>query len=181
LMTKGLELRLSKHQAQEAGEAARIHGLVQEAMNHASDVAHDLATLGAEEKELPDALRELASRAQELYAISCRFKAAGNIPSLKPNVVTQLYKIAQEAVTNAVKHGKAKRVGIDLSNGSDKIVLTIQNSGLPFPDLNVKGTGMGLRIMNYRASVIGASLEIKGTRPDGTRVTCSLPVTEGAK
>lgn len=181
LMTKGLELRLSKQKAQEAGEAAKIHGLIQQAMNHASEVAHDLATLGADDKELPDALRELASRAHELYAIPCRFEAAGSIPPLKPNVATQLYKIAQEAVTNAVKHGKAKRVGIDLSNGSDRIVLTIQNTGLPFPDLNVKGTGMGLRIMNYRASVIGAALEIKGTHPDGTRVTCSLPVAEGAK
>jgi len=181
LMTKGLELRLTKQNAGEAVEAGKIHALVQQTMSHASEVAHDLATLDFEKKELTEALRELASRARELYAISCRFKTTGHIPPLKPNVVTQLYKIAQEAVTNAVKHGKTKRVGIDLSNGSDKIVLTIENTGRPFPDLNTKGTGMGVRIMNYRASLIGASLEIKGTEPDGTLVTCSLPVAEGKK
>ena len=91
-------------------------------------------------------------------------------------MMNQLYKIAQEAVTNAIKHGKAKRVGIDLANGSDRIVLTIQNNGLPFPDLKSHSTGMGLRIMNYRASLIGGSLEIKGTGQRGTRVTCSVPL-----
>jgi signal transduction histidine kinase len=93
-------------------------------------------------------------------------------------MVSQLYKIAQEAVTNAIKHGKAKKVGISLSNGAEQVILTIQNDGLPFPDLNSQSTGMGLRIMNYRASLIGASLEVKGMGK-GTRVTCSIPVEAG--
>jgi signal transduction histidine kinase len=54
--------------------------------------------------------------------------------------------------------------------------LTIQNNGLPFPDMQSRATGMGLRIMNYRASLIGAALEIKGAAKSGTLVTCSLPV-----
>src|SRR5205814_7372522 len=103
-------------------------------------------------------------------------KAKGHIPSLEPSVVNQLYKIAQEAVTNAIKHGKAKRVGISLSNGSDNVLLKIQNTGLPFPDLKSRSTGMGLRIMNYRSSLIGGTLEIKGTGKSGTKVTCSVPV-----
>ena len=98
---------------------------------------------------------------------------------LENNVVAQLYKIAQEAVTNAIKHGKAKRVNIHLSNGSDKLLLTIENSGKAFPDLKSGSTGMGLRIMNYRASLIGASLEIKGIGTRGTQVTCSVPTEKG--
>jgi signal transduction histidine kinase len=92
-------------------------------------------------------------------------------------MVMQLYKIAQEAVTNAIKHGKAKKVSISLSTASDKLVLIVQNNGLPFPDLRSKTTGMGLRIMNYRASLLGASLEIRaaGAR-GGTLVTCSVPI-----
>jgi PAS domain S-box-containing protein len=176
LMIKGLEVRLAKKKDQEAQEAARIHTLVQQAMNHASDLAHDLATLDFNEDDLPGALTGLAARAKELFAISCRFKAEGAIPPLEPTVVGQLYKIAQEALTNAIKHGKAKRVGISLANGSDKVVLSIQNDGLPFPDMKSGSTGMGLRIMNYRASLIGASLEIKGKGVSGTLVTCSLPV-----
>jgi PAS domain S-box-containing protein len=176
LMSKGLELKLSKQRSEEAQDAARIHSLVQEAMNHASDLAHDLATLDLEQQDLPNALAHLATHAKDLFGISCRFQPEGVIPSLDTNVVTQLYKIAQEAVTNAIKHGKAKRVGIRLANGEDHLVLSIQNSGLPFPDLRSRSTGMGLRIMNYRASLIGASLEIKAAGNRGTIVTCSVPI-----
>jgi PAS domain S-box-containing protein len=176
LMLKGLELRLAKQKDSEAHEAARIHTLVEQAMNHASDLAHDLATLDFREDDLKGALDGLATRAKELFDISCRFTAEGSIPSLEPAVVAQLYKIAQEALTNAIKHGKAKRVDISLANGSDRVVLTIQNDGLPFPDMKSRSTGMGLRIMNYRANLIGASLEIVGKGEKGTLVTCSFPV-----
>jgi len=179
LMIKGLELRLVKQDATVAKEAAKIHLLVQQAMSHASDLAHDLATLDRKGSDLPAALKDLAEHARELFSITCRFKVDGQIPPLEPHTVGELYKIAQEAVTNAIKHGKAKKVGISLANGSERLVLTIQNDGLPFPDLQSHSTGMGLRIMNYRASLIGASLEVKGIGK-GTRVTCSMPL-EGKK
>ena len=180
LMTKGLELKLAKRRAPEASDAARIHNLVQQAMSHARDLAHDLATLDLKEDDLPAALDGLAKHAAELFKISCRFEAEEAIPPLEPNIASQLYKIAQEAVTNAIKHAKASRVGISLTNGSDEVVLTVHNDGLPFPNLKGPSTGMGLRIMNYRANLIGASLEIKGAGPRGTRVICSVPL-EGKK
>jgi two-component system sensor histidine kinase UhpB len=179
LMIKGLELRLVKQDTAVAKEAAKIHLLVQQAMSHASDLAHDLATLDRKGSDLSAALKDLAEHARELFSITCRFKVDGQIPPLEPHTVGELYKIAQEAVTNAIKHGKAKKVGISLANGSERLVLTIQNDGLPFPDLQSHSTGMGLRIMNYRASLIGASLEVKGIGK-GTRVTCSMPL-EGKK
>jgi signal transduction histidine kinase/FixJ family two-component response regulator len=179
LMIKGLELRLVKQDAAVAKEASKIHLLVQQAMSHASDLAHDLATLDRKGSDLPAALNDLAEHARKLFSITCRFKVDGEIPPLEPHTVGELYKIAQEAVTNAIKHGKAKKVGISLANGSERLVLMIQNDGLPFPDLNSQSTGMGLRIMNYRASLIGASLEVKGIGK-GTRVTCSMPL-EGKK
>ena len=112
--------------------------------------------------DLPAALDGLARHAEEMFKVSCRFQAEGPLPSLEANLASQLYKIAQEAVTNAIKHAKAKTIGISLSNGSDKLVLTVHNDGLPFPNLKGPSTGMGLRIMSYRASLIGASLEVKG-------------------
>jgi signal transduction histidine kinase len=87
-----------------------------------------------------------------------------------------LYKIAQEAVTNAIKHAQAKSVSLRLANGAGKIILTIQNDGMPWPNLKGPSPGMGLRIMNYRASLIGAALEIKGDGPSGTFVICSVPL-----
>jgi len=178
LMTKGLELRLAKRNAPEAEEAERIHELVQETMSHTSHLARDLATLDWKEHDLPSALKDLAIKAQKLFNVTCGFKAEGKIPAIDPHMRSHLYKIAQESLTNAIKHGKAKRVGISLSNGNKHIVLTIQNDGKPFPDLKGHPTGMGVRIMNYRASVIGGALEIKGTGQRGTRVTCSVPLAK---
>lgn len=178
LMTKGLQLKLAKEQTGAAGEAGKIHELIQEAMTHASDVAHDLATLETAQKDLPTALGDLADRARSLFKITCRFKPVGKLPSLEANTVNQLYKIAQEALTNAIKHGKAKQVGISLSNGSDQLTLTIQSDGRPFPDLRGRHTGMGLRIMNYRASLIGAALHVTANGAQGTRVICELPLKQ---
>jgi two-component system, NarL family, sensor histidine kinase UhpB len=176
LMTKGLELKLAKRRARETSDAARIHNLVQQAMNHARDLARDLATLDLKGDDLPAALDGLATHAAELFRISCRFETDGAIPPLESNVASQLYKITQEAVTNAIKHAKASRVGIRLANGPDALILAVHNDGLPFPNLQSPSTGMGLRIMNYRASLIGASLEIKGAGPRGTRVICTVPL-----
>ena len=180
LMTKGLQLKLAKRRARETSDAARIHNLVQQAMTHARDLARDLAMLDSKGDDLLVALDGLAKHAEKLFKISCRLEVTRNIPPLEPNVASQLYKITQEAVTNAIKHAKAKAISISVANGSDELILKVQNDGLPFPNLKSPSTGMGLRIMNYRASLIGASLEIKGDGPQGTCVTCSLPL-EGKK
>jgi len=174
LMTKGLELRLAKEKGDGAKDAARIHSLVQEAMSHASDLAHDLATLDLADKDLTSALEELAARARQLFGISCKFARTGTIPALDTAVITQLYKVAQEALTNAIKHGKANRVNISLASGDGHLSLVVQNNGLPFPDLRSHETGMGLRIMNYRANLIGAALDIRAKGNTGTVVTCSM-------
>ena len=139
-------------------------------------MAHDLATLDLKQKDIITALNDLAEHAKELFQISCRFKAEGQVPPLENTVVNQLYKIAQEAVTNAIKHGKAKKVALNLENDGSNLLLTIQNDGLPFPDLKGRSMGMGLRIMSYRASLINASLDVKGTGGSGTRVSCALPL-----
>lgn len=176
LMTKGLELKLKKAKAQAADEASRIHSLVQQTMTHASDLAHDLATLDLQQKTLPQALGDLAAHARELFGIACQFTHRGSVPPLDSNVVMQLYKIGQEALTNAIKHGKAKRVIIALAAETSHLTLTIENDGVPFPDLKGRSSGMGLRIMNYRASLIGGSLDVKAKGPEGTRVACSVPL-----
>lgn len=176
LMTKALERKLAARRAREARDAAAIHGLVKQAVSHARDLARDLATLDLKKSDLPSALGGLAQHAAELFEISCQFKAEGDVPPLESNAINQLYKIAQEAVTNAIKHGRASHVGISLANGADKLILTVRNNGLPFPDLKGGSTGMGLRIMDYRANLIGALLEIKSTGPSGTRLTCTMPL-----
>ncbi len=180
LMTKGLELRLGKSCPGESAEAGRIHELVQQAMNHASDLAHDLATLDFQANSLVDALAGLAVHASKLFGIACKFKAEGPGPVLDPNSVRQLYKIAQESVTNAIKHGKSKKVTIHLTTHPRELELSVQNSGTPFPDLRGREGGMGLRIMQYRTSLLNGTLEIKGQGARGTLVTCTVPFAEAA-
>ena len=178
LMTKGLELKLSRRGAAEAAEAASIHNLIQQAINHARDLAHDLAALDSKGEDLPAALDSLARRASKLFKVSCRFERDGALPPLEPNVAAQLYKLAQEAVTNAIKHGQARRVGIRLVPDSARIILTIHNDGTPFSGLGDPAVGMGLKIMNYRAGLIGALLEFKSDGSPGARVICTVPLTK---
>jgi signal transduction histidine kinase len=175
LMAKGLQLKLAKERSADAKEAGKIHKLIQEAMDHASDVAHDLATLDSKENNLAEALRELAAHAKDSFGISCRLKTEAPIPPLDPNIVRQLYKITQEALTNAIKHGKSKKVNITLAANANKLLLTIRNDGVPFPSVVTRNAGMGLRIMNYRANLIDASLTIDAGRADGTIVSCAVP------
>jgi two-component system, NarL family, sensor histidine kinase UhpB len=176
LMAKGLQLRLAKQRASESGDAGKIHELLEQAMSHARDLARDLATLDFSENDLRSAIEKLAAHVKESFGINCRFQSDDAIPPLETNTVQQLYKITQEALTNAIKHGKAKQVSIQLSNGASRLALTIRNSGAPFPSVVGRNAGMGLRIMNYRANLIGASLEIKPGDPEGTVVTCMVPL-----
>ncbi len=85
-----------------------------------------------------------------------------------------LYRIAQEAITNAIKHGKAKNIRIDLIAGRGCLTLTVENDGLDFPAGANHSDGMGLRIMRYRAEVINSSLEVRKGTNGGTIVTCDL-------
>jgi signal transduction histidine kinase len=164
-----LQQRLARQRLAEVRDAGRIHDHVQQAIGLASGVAHDLAAMDLKETSLTAALAQLAAHAKRFYKISCSFNAEAAIPTLQPPVVKQLSKIAQEAITNAIKHGKANRVGIALETNDGKLTLSIRNnisdSGKPFPDLHGPQTGMGLRIMNYRASLIGGSFQVKATGP----------------
>ena len=175
-MLKSLELNLKKKKSEEARSAAKIHSLFTDAMNHAKDVARHLTSLNVEEESLPSALKRLAAQARTMFKIDCSFRAEGTVPSLPENTVQQLYKIAQEAVTNAIRHAKADKVLIKLSRKGDTALLSIWNNGLPFPSMKDQHPGVGLRIMRYRANLVSASLEVKGRGNRGTMVSCVLPL-----
>jgi len=176
LMIKALEVKLTKQKLPEASDAKKLHGLIDQAINHAHGLAHDLAELDSQEEDISLALKNLAKRAKEMFSIACRFRCSGQGASLPSNTVRQLYKIAQEAVTNGIKHGKATEVQIVLSNTGEHVVVKVKNNGLPFPDLKDQNPGMGLRIMRYRANVIGASINVRADGDQGAVVTCSLPI-----
>jgi two-component system sensor histidine kinase UhpB len=178
LMSKGLQVRLARAGGEAAEEAARIHSLIQETMTQARELSHDLVTLDLPEKDLAAAMEGMVSHVKRTFNIACRFYCETKVPVLEPNTVSQLYKITQEAVTNAIRHAKAKNVEIHVSNGADRLLLSIRNDGAPFPPVVSANAGLGLRIMSYRAQLIGAALHIKPGEREGAVVTCSLPVSK---
>ena len=163
--------------APEATEAERIGQLLNGAINQTRGVARGLFPVRLEENGLVSALEELAVNASQLFQIDCRFACEAPPAAVDNGIGLHLYYIAQEAIANAAKHGKARNVCLKLEPLKDRYVLSVQDDGCGFSSAGNGPTGMGLRIMHYRASVIGATLALKSAPGAGTRVACLfLPV-----
>jgi signal transduction histidine kinase len=120
-----------------------------------------------------DALRELAATITEGFNKPCSFECDQAVEIREPGVAIHLYRITQEAITNAVKHSNAKEIAVRLETGANGLTLTICDDGVGMPPKSPGG--MGLRTMAYRASVIGATFDVQRLLARGTRVTCVLP------
>lgn len=174
-LSKALQQQLrTSPQADQAGEIAQ---LIREAIEHTRLLARGLAPLPIEAEGLMEALRSLAARSTHFFGIDCSFHCS--VPALIHDVTvgTYLYRIAQEAVTNAIKHARAKVVEIRLSTGPETLTLTVQDDGVGFPEQKRNFSGMGLRIMQYRADLIGAHFMVETGPGAGTAVTCAVPIT----
>jgi two-component system, LuxR family, sensor kinase FixL len=120
------------------------------------------------------ALATLAAESSELHGVSCHFACPHPVRIADDETATHLYRLAQEAITNALKHGRARHIRVALLATDAHLRLTIRDDGVGLPAAR-KGHGMGLRIMNYRAGLIGATLTIGPVPGGGTSVTCTLP------
>ena len=174
-LSKALAKRLGESGAREADQADQIAQLVSRAVAQARAISHGLCPVELKEEGLMNALRGMAGRVESLFGIPCAFDCTEAIPISDGSVATNLYHIAQEAVNNATKHAQATSLTIRLGRGKGAIFLTVEDNGVGLPEVPKAERGMGLRIMQYRADLIGALLRIE--RPDGggTRVVCSLP------
>jgi len=124
---------------------------------------------------LVSALKSLASNAEKTMEVTCRFRCGKSV-SVKDLVeAKQIYRIVQEAITNAVRHGKANNININLRLTKKGTVLLVENDGLDFPKLSPRKKGLGLKIMKYRTDLIGGSLDIRKGDKGGTVVTCIFP------
>ncbi|MCX6923811.1 MAG: PAS domain S-box protein [Verrucomicrobia bacterium] len=158
-----------------AAQAKEIAQMVQRAMSQTRELAHGLSPVRLEAEGLADALRELAAGTKKVFRCDCRFRC--DPPVLLPNhtMAIHLYRIAQEAVNNALKHGKARRIEISLTANDHSIILAVMDNGLGIPRKRPWRTGMGLSIMSYRAEVIGGALKVEPHPRGGTRVVCTIP------
>lgn len=158
----------------EAEQADKITHLLNEALALTRSLARGLHPVALKSGGLMAALADLAEQTSQIFGIRCVFSGPRHEPALPDSSATHLYRIAREAVTNAVHHGKAGVIRIELGCQPDKATLTVTDDGLGMPNLHPSRLGMGLRIMNYRADVIGGTLGFSTPPDGGTRVTCSI-------
>src|SRR5215470_5269708 len=176
LSAKLLEEQLRSDQPAEAEKASAIMRLANEAARQARLTARTLE--GAEGVgDLKTALESLAMNISEHCRVKSTVKANGASLPISAPASAQLYRIAQEAVHNAVEHGAAREVQIQLTFGGRDMLLTVQDDGEGF-NKKKNGHGMGLRIMRYRAQCIGGSCEVQSGPGRGTTVYCRVPLEE---
>jgi signal transduction histidine kinase len=161
----------------QAAQAAQIAGHVRAAIAQTRSLAHGLSPVVIESEGLMSALTELAQDTIKLFDVQCRFVNGAPVLLHNHTAATHLYRIAQEAVSNAIKHGNAKSIEIHLSDEPQRIVLMVKDNGTGFNPPSGGGQGMGLRIMQYRASLIGARVLLQPHTAGGLEVLCFLPKT----
>jgi PAS domain S-box-containing protein len=175
LMCQILEQNLAKRSKAAAGRVAEIGRQVREAISQTRLLARGLSPVVVESEGLMSALQELAANTERMFRVQCEFRCEIPVLVNDHSTATHLYRIAQEAISNAIRHGKARRMVVSLQGLADRIVLTVKDNGSGLPKDPAAAKGMGLRIMQYRAGMIGGSLGIQSdATKGGTLVTCSI-------
>lgn len=182
LLAKVLGADLAAEKSPRADSAKKIAQLVQQAISKTRDLARGLSPIGLDAQGLAPALQELARHTDETLGIRCAFVSSRSIVPDEPTANVHLYRIAQESVNNAIKHGKAKTITIRLGSddGNGLLVVEDDGTGLRNHDGGVP-RGMGLRIMAYRARMIGALLTVRPGPSGGTVVTCNFRLARRRK
>lgn len=177
LMLKGLQGQLERPAEAIRGDIEEVIQLVNRAMQGTRALARGLTPVALEQGGLEQALRQLVERTQDSGTIrvqlTVRSAMAGRLPS---KTAIQLYRIAQEAFTNALRHAAATRLQVSLLDTRQGLRLRIADDGRGLPPDAADGEGLGLRTMKYRARLVGATLDLSRRAAGGTAVVVRLPV-----
>jgi signal transduction histidine kinase len=161
----------------DAANVETITELSSQAIRISRDLAKSLSPVTLEQDGLIAALEELAQTSSGLFGIGCVCNVDGDELAMDRARSLHLYRIVQEAVSNSVRHGKAHAVRIDLARSGKNVCVTINDDGIGLSEKTSHNPGLGLRIMQYRARMLGASLTIeRAGAAGGTVVTCICPM-----
>jgi signal transduction histidine kinase len=174
-LAKALEETLAAESSAHAVEASKIVGLINEGIRQTRALAQGLDPVDLEVAGLPAALQKLAGQTAAQFHLTCNFSCNAERLHLASSLGLVLFRIAQESIHNAINHGKARQISIDLATDHDRIRLTIRDNGSGFRVQDNLTSGMGLRIMRYRAGSIGGSLTVHSQVHAGTEVVCTVP------
>jgi two-component system sensor kinase FixL len=179
-----LEQKLATRAAPEMAGVRKVGEIIDQAIGHARALAHGLHPVTPDASGLAAALRELAAKVTATSHASCLFVVGDDDDVLvHDNVIaTHVYRIAQEAIGNAVRHGRAKTIVLDLAAAHGWLRLTVTDDGVGFGRATAadgdgaRGKGIGLRTMAYRARVVGGQLNVRPGERGGTVVSCAIPL-----
>jgi signal transduction histidine kinase len=173
-----LERQAQSKETDVSAGLADISAKLKEAFTCAQRIADDLQPVSSLDEGFLAAVLTLASRTRKETGVECEVEA-GELPAIQTGVATHLYRIAQEAVANALRHGKAKRIRIRLTVEPGRLVMIIADDGVGLPPGVDQTAGVGLHLMRYRCHLAGATLDVAPARASsGTVVTCRCPVVD---
>jgi PAS domain S-box-containing protein len=178
LMLRSVSVQLNKEQSDARFDVEDIIGLVNNAIENTRTIARGLTPVGADRGGLMAALQTLARRASDRYGVHVEFRDATSLPvQLNDAYATHLYRIAQEALTNVVRHSAASEVSICLETVGDELQLRIDDNGRGFQEQATEGPyGLGLKMMRYRAQMLGGDLLLERSAEGGVSVRCTCPI-----
>jgi two-component system, NarL family, sensor histidine kinase NreB len=174
MMTHALLEQLKREAPGAVSPAQEIAAHIRQAIAHTRQLSHGLSPIALEDEGLMHALRELAQVTERSGRVKCEFACAHDVRFSDTNIATQLYRIAQEAVTNAVKHAHAKHIELTLERAGARLQLLVEDDGTGFTEGVSGRPGLGLGTMQFRARLIGADLETTSEPGKGVRVRCTL-------
>ena len=175
--SKSLENKLAAKQVPEGAIAKQIAELVTQAIMQARGLARGLQPVEPRPAGLMSALQELSINIQDLFPVSCTFTCSQVVEIRNSALATHLYRIAQEACNNAIKHGRAKQIAIELARAHDVVTVTVRDDGVGFSQPAGTTKGMGMQMMRYRAAVVGGPLSVRANGAGGTVISCECRLT----
>lgn len=174
-----LEQQMRKGSPEFANEAARLCQMIEDAHRNARDLAKNFYPVELEQHGLLAALESIAQRTCKKFGVLCVVQADEHSTSqLRGEGAVQLFRIAQEALQNALKHAQAKKIVIRLDRHDEAWLLRIEDDGIGLPGDSQMTGGMGLRIMQYRARIIHGRLTVRNNEHGGVLVSCLAPAAQ---
>jgi signal transduction histidine kinase len=179
LAAQVLKEKLALRSASETTEAEKLVRYVEQGIDLTRNLARGFFSPELDADGLTVALHGLAENVTERFGIDCVFEGEESIRVPDSAIATQLYRIAQEAVANSVKHAAAQRITIRLGMTPSELLLAISDDGIGFPDRLPRSEGLGLQLMRHGASLAGASFDVRRNGQRGTLITCRLNLQDG--
>ena len=174
LLCASLQQELQTSAPQCADPLKKIGNELHDVIRQIRMLSHGLAPISFEQNGLTEALRRLASNTSYAARVQCEFQEPENDVACDSGTAAQLYRIGQEAVTNALKHSRATKIQISLETSRDRTQLRVRDNGQGFSPSSSNGQGLGMHAMKFRADVIGAELHIESEAGTGTSITCTV-------